>query len=118
MDRTVVMRDAGPADIAGMLAVYSSCIVADPGYLPFLAAGDETAVLAWFGLKPLVACLVAERVGVIVGVAGLRDAELEIRDTRYDNHAGTLRPIQTARRLPPEPAERASQARAGEGPPR
>ena len=75
MGRTVVTRDAGPADIGGMLAVYRACIAADPGYLPFLAAGDETAVLAWFGLKPLVACLVADRDGVIVGVAGLRDAE-------------------------------------------
>lgn len=75
MGRIVVVRDAGPADIGGMLAVYSACIAADPDYLPFLAAGDETAVLAWFGLKPLAACLVAERDGVIVGVAGLRDAE-------------------------------------------
>jgi GNAT superfamily N-acetyltransferase len=58
-----------------MLAVYRAYIAAEPGYLPFLAVGDETAVLAWFVLKPLVACLVAERDGVIVGVAGLRDAE-------------------------------------------
>ena len=57
-----------------MLGVYSASIAADPGYLPFLAADDETAVLGWFRLKPLVACLVAERDGVIVGVAGLRDA--------------------------------------------
>ncbi len=70
----MVVRDAGPADIGGMLGVYSACIAADPGYLPFLAADDATAVLGWFRLKPLVACLVAERDGVIVGVAGLRDA--------------------------------------------
>jgi hypothetical protein len=39
-----------------------------------LEAGDESAVLAWFRLKPLLACLVAEQDGVVVGVAGLRDA--------------------------------------------
>ena len=59
----------------GILALFSACIAADPGYLPFLAAGDETAVLGWFRLQPLVACLMAERDGVIVGVAGLRNAE-------------------------------------------
>jgi GNAT superfamily N-acetyltransferase len=75
LGRIVVMRDAGPVDIGGMLAVYSACIAADPDYLPFLAADDETAVLAWFGLKPLAARLVSERDGVIVGVAGLRDSE-------------------------------------------
>ena len=58
-----------------MLAIYSACIAADPGYLPYLAVGDETAVLGWFRLQPLVACLMAERDGVIVGVAGLRNAE-------------------------------------------
>jgi GNAT superfamily N-acetyltransferase len=69
-----VVRDAEPDDIEGMAAVYSACITADPGYLPFLATGDEAAILAWFRLKPLVACLVAEQEGLVVGVAGLRDA--------------------------------------------
>ena len=69
-----MIRDAEPDDIRGMAAVYSACITADAGYLPFLSACDETAVLAWFRLKPLVACLVAERGGQFVGVAGLRDA--------------------------------------------
>ena len=55
-----MIRDAEPDDIRGMAAVYSACITADAGYLPFLSAGDESAVLAWFRLKPLVACLVAE----------------------------------------------------------
>jgi hypothetical protein len=45
------------------------------GYLPFLEAGDESAVLSWFLLKPLLACLVAEQDGLVVGVAGLRDAD-------------------------------------------
>jgi hypothetical protein len=57
-----------------MVAVYRACITAYPGYLPFLAAGDETAILTWFRLKPLAACLGAERGGQVVGVAGLRDA--------------------------------------------
>jgi GNAT superfamily N-acetyltransferase len=69
-----VIRDAEPDDTREMAAVYSACIAADPGYLPFLAAGDEAAIQAWFRLKPLVACLVAERGGRVVGVAGLRDA--------------------------------------------
>lgn len=68
------MRDVGPGDIRPMLAVYSACIAADPGYLPFLSPGDEPAILEWFRLKPLLACMVAERDGLVVGVAGLRDA--------------------------------------------
>ena len=55
-----------------VLGVYSACIVGDAGYLPFLEAGDEPTILAWFRLKPLLACLVAEQDGL---VAGLRDAE-------------------------------------------
>ncbi len=70
-----VVRDAVPGDTGPVLAVYSACIAADPGYLPFLAPGDEPAVLAWFRLKPLLACLVAELDGTVAGVAGLRDAE-------------------------------------------
>jgi len=70
-----VVRDADPADTGPVLAVYSACIAADPGYLPFLAPGDEPSVLAWFRLKPLLACLVAELDGTVAGVAGLRDAE-------------------------------------------
>ena len=70
-----VVRDADPGDIGPVLAVYSACIAADPGYLPFLVAGDEPSVLDWFRLKPLLACLVAELDGTVVGVAGLRDAE-------------------------------------------
>jgi GNAT superfamily N-acetyltransferase len=69
-----VVRDAGPGDTGPVLAVYSACIAADPGYLPFLAPGDEAAVLGWFRLKPLVALLVAEAGGAVAGVAGLRDA--------------------------------------------
>lgn len=68
------VRDAVPGDIRPVVGVYSACIAADPGYLPFLAPGDASAILAWFRLKPLVACLVAEQDGVVVGVAGLRDA--------------------------------------------
>jgi GNAT superfamily N-acetyltransferase len=71
----LVVRDAGSGDTGPVLAVYSACIAADPGYLPFLAPGDEPSVLAWFRLKPLLACLVAELNGRVVGVAGLRDAE-------------------------------------------
>jgi GNAT superfamily N-acetyltransferase len=70
-----VVRDADPGDTGPVLAVYSACIAADPGYLPFLVPGDEPSVLAWFRLKPLLACLVAELDGTVVGVAGLRDAE-------------------------------------------
>lgn len=70
-----VVRDADPADTGPVLAVYSACIAADPGYLPFLVPGDEPSVLAWFRLKPLLACLVAELGGTVAGVAGLRDAE-------------------------------------------
>lgn len=69
-----VVRDADPGDTGPVLAVYCACIAADPGYLPFLAPGDEPSVLAWFRLKPLLACLVAELDGTVVGVAGLRDA--------------------------------------------
>jgi GNAT superfamily N-acetyltransferase len=69
------IRDADPGDIRAVLGVYSACIAADAGYLPFLEAGDEPAVLAWFLLKPLLACLVAEHDGLVVGVAGLRDAD-------------------------------------------
>jgi GNAT superfamily N-acetyltransferase len=70
-----VVRDADPGDTGPVLAVYSACIAADPGYLPFLAPGDEPSVLAWFRLKPLLACLVADLDGTVAGVAGLRDAE-------------------------------------------
>ena len=70
-----LIRDAGPGGIRAVLSVYSACIAADAGYLPFLEAGDEPAVLAWFLLKPLLACLVAEQNGLLVGVAGLRDAD-------------------------------------------
>ena len=70
-----LIRDAGPGDIRAVLGVYRACIATDDEYLPFLAAGDESAVLAWFRLKPLVACLAAERNGLVVGVAGLRDAD-------------------------------------------
>jgi len=73
--RLPVVRDAVPGDIGAVLGVYGACIATDPGYLPFLAAGDESAVLAWFRLKPLLACLVAEMEGTVVGIAGLRDAE-------------------------------------------
>jgi hypothetical protein len=70
-----VVRDADPGDTGPVLAVYSACIAADPGYLPFLSPGDEPSVLAWFRLKPLLACLVGELDGTVAGVAGLRDAE-------------------------------------------
>ena len=70
-----VVRDADSGDTGPVLAVYSACIAADPGYLPFLVPGDEPSVLAWFRLKPLLACLVAELDSTVVGVAGLRDAE-------------------------------------------
>ena len=70
-----VVRDAGQADTGPALAVYSACIAADPGYLPFLAPGDEAAILGWFRLKPLLAFLIAELDGTVAGVAGLRDAE-------------------------------------------
>ena len=70
-----VVRDAGSADTGPVLAVYSACIAADPGYLPFLAPGDEAEILGWFRLKPLLAFLVAELDGAVAGVAGLRDAE-------------------------------------------
>lgn len=69
-----LIRDADPGDIGAVLGVYSACIAADVGYLPFLEAGGTPAVLAWFLLKPLLACLVAEQDGLVVGVAGLRDA--------------------------------------------
>lgn len=55
-----VVRNADPGDTGPVLAVYSACIAADPGYLPFLVPGDEPSVLPWFRLKPLLACLVAE----------------------------------------------------------
>lgn len=70
-----VVRDASSGDIRPVLAVYSACMAADSGYLPFLAPGDEPSLLAWFRLKPLLACLVAEVNGIVAGVAGLRDAE-------------------------------------------
>src|SRR5438046_1909470 len=70
-----MVRDAGSGDIGPVLAVYSACIAADPEYLPFLAQGDEPAILAWFRLKPLLACLVVKVNGAVAGVAGLRDAE-------------------------------------------
>lgn len=75
MRQMPLIRDPGPGDIQAVLSVYSACIAADAGYLPFLEAGDEPAVLAWFLLKPLLACLVAEQDGLVVGVAGLRDAD-------------------------------------------
>ena len=71
----LVVRDARPDDIRPMMAVYSACISDDPGYLPFLAPDDESGILDWFQLKPLLACLVAEQDGEIAGVAGLRNAE-------------------------------------------
>lgn len=74
-EQVPVVRDASAGDIKSMLAVYSACIAADPDYLPFLAPGDEPTILAWFRLKPLLACLVAELNGTVVGIAGLRDAE-------------------------------------------
>jgi hypothetical protein len=43
-----------------------------------LEAGDESAVLSWFPLKPLLACLVAEQDGVgIVGGVLLLDLAYE-----------------------------------------
>jgi GNAT superfamily N-acetyltransferase len=72
MRQLPLIRDAGPGDIQ---AVLGACIAADAGYLPFLEAGDEPTVLAWFLLKPLLACLPAEQDGLVAGVAGLRDAE-------------------------------------------
>ena len=74
MGQLPLIRDAGPGDVRAVLGVYSACIAADAGYLPFLEARDERAVLAWFRLKPLAACLVAEQDGLVAGVAGLRDA--------------------------------------------
>jgi hypothetical protein len=68
-------RDAGPGDIQPILGVYSACIAAGSGYLLFLAPDDELAILAWFRLTPLLACLVAGRDGLVVGVAGLRAAD-------------------------------------------
>lgn len=73
MRQVPLIRDAGPGDIWAVLGVYRACIAADADYLPFLEAADEPAVLAWFLLKPLLACLVAEKDGL--GVAGLRDAD-------------------------------------------
>jgi GNAT superfamily N-acetyltransferase len=70
-----VVRVASPDDLTGILAVYSACIAADRDYLPFLAAGDDQAVLGWYRLKPLAACLVAAEGQVVAGVAGLRDTE-------------------------------------------
>ena len=69
-----MIRDAGPGDIRTVLGVYSACIAADAGYLPFLDAGDEPAVPARFLPKPLLACLAAEQDGLVVCAAGLRDA--------------------------------------------
>lgn len=69
-----IVRDAELGDLRPVLSIYSACIAADPGYLPLLDAGDEPAILAWFRLKPLAAFLVAERDGLVAGVAGLRDA--------------------------------------------
>ena len=71
----LVVRDTRPCDIRPMMAVYGACIAADPDYLPFLEPGDEPGILKWFRLKPLLACLVAEQDGLVVGVAGLRDAD-------------------------------------------
>lgn len=70
-----LIRDAGSRDIRAVLAVYSACVAADADYLPFLESGDESAVLSWFLLKPLLACLVVEQDGLVVGVAGLRDTD-------------------------------------------
>lgn len=74
MRQMPLIRNAGPGDTRAVTGVYSACITADAGYLPFLEAGDEPAVPAWFRLKPLSACLVAEQDGLVAGVAGLRDA--------------------------------------------
>lgn len=74
-DQVPVVRDAISGDIEQVLDVYSACIAADPGYLPFLAPSDHPAILAWFRLKPLLACLVLELDRRVVGVAWLRDAE-------------------------------------------
>lgn len=75
MRQVPLIRDACPGDIRAVLGVYGACIAAGADYLPFLEAGDESAALAWFLLKPLNACPVAEQDGLVVGVAGLRDAE-------------------------------------------
>jgi hypothetical protein len=69
-----LIRDAGPGDIRAVPSACSACIAADAGYLPSPEAGDEPSVLAWFLLKPLLACLMAEQDGLVAGVAGLRDA--------------------------------------------
>jgi GNAT superfamily N-acetyltransferase len=76
-DPVPVVRDARSDDQQAILAVYSACIAFDADYLPFLQPDDLAAILGWFRLKPLLACLIAEHDGVIVGVAGLRDAEPE-----------------------------------------
>lgn len=75
MRQLPLVRDADPGDIRPVLRVDSACIATDADYLPFLQAGDEPAVHAWFLLKPLLACLVAEQDRLVVGVAGLRDAD-------------------------------------------
>jgi GNAT superfamily N-acetyltransferase len=70
----LVVRSAVPGDLDQVLAVYRACVSADRDYLPFLAARDRNAYLAWYRLKPLVACLLAEQAGMVAGVAGLRNA--------------------------------------------
>lgn len=70
----LVVRSAVPGDLEQILALYRACVHADRDYLPFLAGREPSAYLAWFRLKPLVSCLVAESAGTVAGVAGLRDA--------------------------------------------
>jgi GNAT superfamily N-acetyltransferase len=75
MRQMALIRDAGPGDIQAVLDVYRACIATDADYLPFLEAGNQSAILDWFLLKPLLVCLVAEQDGLVVGIAGLRDAD-------------------------------------------
>jgi hypothetical protein len=110
MRQLPLIRDAGPGDIQAVLGVYSACIAADAGYLPFLEAGDEPTVLAWFLLKPLLACLVAEQDGLVAGVAGLWDAA---PGSRSGDARRTL-----ARSTPPGRPSRAPQGRGHPGPDR
>lgn len=69
------VRDAEPDDIRPILAVYRESVATDSSYLPFLREAGEAEILAWFRLKPLLACLVVPCDGGIVGVVGLRDAD-------------------------------------------
>jgi hypothetical protein len=99
-----LIRDAGPGDMRAVLGVYSACIAADAGYLAFPEAGDEPTILAWFRLKPLLACLVAEQGGPVAGVAGLRDAEPDPSEDARRTLAGSVppgRPPRAPRRRSP-----------------